>query len=298
MSISVLFIISNYIHFDLAAGVNLRSIGRSNWAVRPGASNFFNFHVLFVKTLAFLGDISVFQSRGSNSLFWSYFDFPRPKLYEQRKNRIGLINLVKACSKIYFAPVWKGNIFSRNTFFVHIFQIFKFRKRPPSCPAATLQLLLTELNYRFLSNYYSHWHEFTVRRLLQIVLETCSATHKTVGLTVPGHSMILPGTIPETTISREWSRRQEGVVPTGRSFQLGERLAGGFVNSAVRRMTFRGWRAREFKTSVMDLEMRFMLFTSNKVLEIFCTPSRCRGKALVPVPVYLSGGSRISQRQG
>ena len=33
--------------------------------------------------------------------------------------------------------------------------------------------------------------------------------HKAAGLTVPGHSMILPGTIPETPISREWSRRLE-----------------------------------------------------------------------------------------
>ena len=150
-----------------------------------------------------------------------------------------------------------------------------------------------KLNSRFLSNDCSHWHEFTVRRLLQIVLETCSALHKAVGLTVQGHSMILPGTIPETYISREWSRRQEGVVPIGRSFQLGERLACSFVNSAVKRM-----RAREFKTSVVDLEMRFMLFTSNKVLENFCTPSRCRGKALVPVLLYPSGGYRMSQRQG
>ena len=47
---------------------------------------------------------------------------------------------------------------------------------------------------------------------------------------VAGHSMILPGTIPETPISREWSQRLEqslGVVPTG------ERHAGGFVNSPV-----------------------------------------------------------------
>ena len=31
-----------------------------------------------------------------------------------------------------------------------------------------------------------------------------STIHKADGLTVPGHSMILPGTIPETPISREW----------------------------------------------------------------------------------------------
>ena len=47
-----------------------------------------------------------------------------------------------------------------------------------------------------------------------------SAIHKAAGLTVPGHSMILPGTIPETPISREWSRQLEwplGVVPTGKN---------------------------------------------------------------------------------
>ena len=43
--------------------------------------------------------------------------------------------------------------------------------------------------------------------------------------------MILPGTIPETPISHEWSWRLER--PWG-SFQPGERLAGGFVNSARR----------------------------------------------------------------
>ena len=32
-----------------------------------------------------------------------------------------------------------------------------------------------------------------------------STIHKAAGLTVPGHSMILPGTIPETPISCEWS---------------------------------------------------------------------------------------------
>ena len=44
--------------------------------------------------------------------------------------------------------------------------------------------------------------------------------HKAAGLTVPGHSMILPGTIPETPISREWSQWLEqplGVVPTGKN---------------------------------------------------------------------------------
>ena len=47
---------------------------------------------------------------------------------------------------------------------------------------------------------------------------------------VPGRSMILPGTIPETTISCEWSwqlkRPPDHVL-------YGSRLYGGFVNSAV-----------------------------------------------------------------
>ena len=43
-----------------------------------------------------------------------------------------------------------------------------------------------------------------------------SAVHKAAGLMVPGRSMILPGAIPETPISREWSWRLERpwVVPT------------------------------------------------------------------------------------
>ena len=44
-----------------------------------------------------------------------------------------------------------------------------------------------------------------------------SAIHKAAGLTVPGHSMILPGTISETPISHEWSpqlERPQVVVPT------------------------------------------------------------------------------------
>ena len=47
----------------------------------------------------------------------------------------------------------------------------------------------------------------------------------------PHSSMILPGTIPETPISCEWSQRLEwplGVVPT-----TGRTPTGGFVNSAV-----------------------------------------------------------------
>ena len=45
------------------------------------------------------------------------------------------------------------------------------------------------------------------------------------GLVVPGRSMILPGTIPETPISCECSHRQEQVSEIV--------LTGGFVNSAV-----------------------------------------------------------------
>ena len=61
---------------------------------------------------------------------------------------------------------------------------------------------------------------------------TYSPIHKAAGLTVPGHSMILPGTIPETPISHEWSQwlgRPLGVVPTA------DRMpTSGFVNSAVK----------------------------------------------------------------
>ena len=65
---------------------------------------------------------------------------------------------------------------------------------------------------------------------------TYSPIHKAAGLTVPGRSMILPGTIPETSISREWSRRLErplGVVSTA-----GRTPTGGFVNSAVTFLRF------------------------------------------------------------
>ena len=58
-----------------------------------------------------------------------------------------------------------------------------------------------------------------------------STIHKAAGLTVPGRSMILPGTVPETPISREWSQWLEqrlGVIPTA-----GRTPTGGFVNSAV-----------------------------------------------------------------
>ena len=60
-------------------------------------------------------------------------------------------------------------------------------------------------------------------------MEVNSAIHKAAGLTVPGHSMILPGTIPETPISHECSRDWNG--PWGR-FQPGRTPTGGFVNSA------------------------------------------------------------------
>ena len=36
-----------------------------------------------------------------------------------------------------------------------------------------------------------------------------SAIHKAAGFMVPGRSMILPGTIPETPMSRQWSRQLE-----------------------------------------------------------------------------------------
>ena len=47
------------------------------------------------------------------------------------------------------------------------------------------------------------------KKLDLLSLPINSPIHKAAGLTVPGHSMILPGTIPETPISREWSQRLE-----------------------------------------------------------------------------------------
>ena len=47
-----------------------------------------------------------------------------------------------------------------------------------------------------------------------------SAIHKAANLTVPGHSMISSGTIPETPISHEWSQQLEwplGIIPSGRT---------------------------------------------------------------------------------
>ena len=61
-------------------------------------------------------------------------------------------------------------------------------------------------------------------------LVTNHGIHKAPILTVPGCSMILPGTIPEIPISCEWSWHLEwslGVIPAGRT------LVGGFVNCAV-----------------------------------------------------------------
>ena len=49
------------------------------------------------------------------------------------------------------------------------------------------------------------------------MLKSNSTIHKAAGLTAPSRSMILPGTIPETPISREWSRWLQqplGVIPT------------------------------------------------------------------------------------
>ena len=66
--------------------------------------------------------------------------------------------------------------------------------------------------------------------MYEVTCDSYSAIHKAAGLTVHGRSMILPGTIPETPISHEWSRWLEW--PLG-VFQPGERLASGFVNSAV-----------------------------------------------------------------
>ena len=59
-----------------------------------------------------------------------------------------------------------------------------------------------------------------------------SAIHKVAGLTVPGRFMILPGTIPETPISREWGWWLEWSL---RVIPAGECLASGFVNSSVSR---------------------------------------------------------------
>ena len=46
-----------------------------------------------------------------------------------------------------------------------------------------------------------------------------SAIYKAGSLTVPSHTMILPGTIPDTLISCEWSQQLEWplmVIPDGR----------------------------------------------------------------------------------
>ena len=58
-----------------------------------------------------------------------------------------------------------------------------------------------------------------------------SAIYKAGSLTVPSHSMILPGTIPDTLISCEWGASSWNGL--WGSFLMGECLAGGFVNSTV-----------------------------------------------------------------
>ena len=58
------------------------------------------------------------------------------------------------------------------------------------------------------------------RKEIHSTFTNYSAIHKATGLTVPGHSMILTGTIPETPTSHECSCWQEQVcevVPTRRT---------------------------------------------------------------------------------
>ena len=62
--------------------------------------------------------------------------------------------------------------------------------------------------------------KLTLNEIYIFVPNSYSTIHKAASLTVPGRSMILPGTIPETSISREWSQwleRPLGVVPTGKN---------------------------------------------------------------------------------
>ena len=64
------------------------------------------------------------------------------------------------------------------------------------------ELKITELTLmKYLIQTVGH-HGFV--RVSQIKTTSNSAIHKATGLTVPGHSMTLPGTIPETPISHEW----------------------------------------------------------------------------------------------
>ena len=72
-----------------------------------------------------------------------------------------------------------------------------------------------------------------------VYYDVYSAIHKAAGLTVPGCSMILPGTIPEIPISREWSQRLERPPD---QVLYGGRPYGGFVNSAVCQLC-QWWRA-------------------------------------------------------
>ena len=56
-------------------------------------------------------------------------------------------------------------------------------------------------------------------------MQVYSAIHKVTGLMASFHDFAWY--IPETPISHEWNQQLE------QSFQLGEHLAGGFVNSVV-----------------------------------------------------------------
>ena len=59
---------------------------------------------------------------------------------------------------------------------------------------------------------------------------TNDAIHKATGLTVPGHSMTLPGTFPENLLTHVWGQwlEQSEVIPT-----TPRTLASGFVNSTI-----------------------------------------------------------------
>ena len=101
--------------------------------------------------------------------------------------------------------------------------------------AVETKALHTQLKiWRFFSQSTSKFCDGDVNRQ-NFTEEACiySAIHKSTGLMVPGRSMILPGTIPETPTSHEWGQRLEqspGVIPA-------RRMPGGdFVNSAVNKM--------------------------------------------------------------
>ena len=63
-------------------------------------------------------------------------------------------------------------------------------------------------------------------------LSPYSVIHKAAGLTVPSHSMILPGTTPINPEQSRWLEQVSEVVPTG------ECLASGFVNTAASYRSF------------------------------------------------------------